>query len=112
MLPTGSDQLVEDLTPQRLETATHPRPAPADSEIRLVERPHQLTDLGALHLVIGRHRHDRSSRSALKSGHERRGFAKALRETDDDEILAALEHALQRGCNLRPRAIQHHDELV
>src|SRR3569833_3818923 len=112
LLASGSDQPVEKITPHHLEAASNPWPPPSDGEIRLVERPYQLDDLDAMHLVIGWDGHDHAPRGPLKTGHERRGFAKALREADDDDVLTALQQFLQRGRHVWPRAIQHHDELV
>src|SRR3569833_2017350 len=87
MLSSGSDQLVEDITPQHLEAASAPWPPAPDGDIRLVERSHQLGDLGAMNLVVGQRRHDHSARHTLKTNQKRRDNTKTLGETDDDEIL-------------------------
>src|SRR5581483_7777631 len=94
LVATG-DETMKHVPPHDFEPAADPRPAPADREIRLVEGAHELADLHPLHLVIGRQRDDQPTRGPLEARHERGRFAKTLRETDDDEVLAAGEQSLQ-----------------
>ena len=111
-LPAGGNQSVKHLATHNFEATSRARPAPTDGNIRLVQSSYELADLHALDLVIGGHGDNHPPRGTLESSHQGRGFAKALGETDDNEMLAALEQPLQGGGYIRPRTIQYHYELV
>jgi hypothetical protein len=111
-LATSGNQTVKRITAHHLEAATDSWPTAPDSQIGLVERIDQFADLDALDLVIGRDRQNHTSGRTLKSCHERSSLTEALREADDNEILAAFQQPLQRRRDIRPWPIQHHDELV
>ena len=111
-LAAPCDQPVKSITAHQLEAAADTRPTAPDRQVRLIQRFHQLADLGTLDLVIGGRGYDHTAGRTLKSRHECGGLAKALGEADNDEIVAARQQPLQRGGNFRPWPVQHDDELV
>src|SRR6185312_4449294 len=82
------EETVEEIAPPRLESAAGARPAPPDREVGNTERPHELADLAATHLLVGRQRDDDSSPRPLESSDERRRFAELAGEADHRDTLA------------------------